>query len=252
MLILGIESATPVASVALVDEKGLLGEINLNLGLTHSEQLLPTIDSLLKQCRRTIKEVTAVAVSAGPGSFTGLRIGMATAKGLAQGGGLKLLAVPTLEAMARQLMGLGYLVGPMQNARRNQVYAGLYRWSADSLFTFVQERRPGKKERSYADNGVVPWQLECLIQPAAWSVEEWAAQVEPFCWQTGRQAAFLGDGATAYQADWQRLLDEQAVILPPVLSLPRASYVALAAQERLERGQSDRLFDAGLIYIRGI
>ena len=62
MLILGIESATPVASVALVDEKGLLGEINLNLGLTHSEQLLPTIDSLLKQCRRTIKEVTAVAV----------------------------------------------------------------------------------------------------------------------------------------------------------------------------------------------
>ncbi len=252
MLILGIESATPVASVALVDEKGLLGEINLNLGLTHSEQLLPTIDSLLRQCRREVRDLTAVAVSAGPGSFTGLRIGMATAKGLAQGGGFKLVAVPTLEAMARQLMGLGYLVAPMQNARRDQVYAGLYRWSADSLFSLVQDRRQGKKERIFADNGTAPWQLECLIQPGAWSVEEWASQVEPFCWQTGRQAAFLGDGASAYQAQWQRLLDEQVVILPPILSLCRASYVALAAKERLERGESDELFEAGLIYIRGI
>ena len=192
MLILGIESATPVASVALADEKGLLGEINLNLGLTHSEQLLPTIDTLLKECRRSLGDVEAIAVSAGPGSFTGLRIGMATAKGLAQGGGQRLVAVPTLEAMARQLMGLSYLVAPMQNARRNQIYAGLYRWSADSLFDTVQDRRTGKKERIYADSGVRPWQLECLIQPGAWSVEEWAAQVEPLCWQTGRQAAFLG------------------------------------------------------------
>ena len=138
MLVLGIESATPVASAALADEKGLLGEVLLNVGLTHAEQLLPLIDALFKQCRKTIRDVTAIGVSAGPGSFTGLRIGMATAKALAQGrtpthttpegGGVQLFAIPTLEAMAWQMMGQQVFVSPMLNARREQIYAGLYRW----------------------------------------------------------------------------------------------------------------------------
>jgi len=142
MLVLGIESATPVASVALSDEQGLLGEVLLNVGLTHSEQLLPMIDDLLRQCRRTIRDVTAIGVSAGPGSFTGLRIGMATAKALAQGAlphtpvspGVRLLAIPTLEAMAWQLKGCGrdILVSPMLNARREQIYTALYRWRTDN------------------------------------------------------------------------------------------------------------------------
>jgi len=213
MLVLGIESATPVASVALADETGLLGEITLNVGLTHSEQLLPMIDSLLGQCRRKIREVTAIGVSAGPGSFTGLRIGMATAKALVQGlsgvgNRVRLLAIPTLEVMAWTLAGVPALVSPMLNARREQIYTGLYWWrEAETTMTLELEeaiadaaaeagtgveaesrrlhalfasRQRGKKDRMPAGVGDRPWALECLIPPTAISPEDWAARLNTY------------------------------------------------------------------------
>ncbi len=263
MLILGIESATPVASVALVDEKGLLGEALLNVGLTHSEQLLPMIDDLLRQCRKSFKDITAIGVSAGPGSFTGLRIGMATAKGLAQGGGLELLAIPTLEAMAYQMIGQPILVSPMQNARREQIYTGLYRWReetvtegggiseiADSqdLQKIFASRQRGKKERMEAGARHNHWVLDCLIPPMAASPEAWAGRLK----EIGQSVCLLGDGVNMYKEIWQRELCPLAKCLPPILGLARGSFVALAASERLLRGEKQDFYSMKPIYLRGI
>ena len=122
MLILAFETSAKAASVALHDGTKLLGESYQNTGLTHSQTLLVMAEDLLKQCGLTPQDVTAVAVAEGPGSFTGVRIGVAAAKGFAWGGELPCFGVSTLEAMAK---GLGIFDGyicPVMDARRSQVY----------------------------------------------------------------------------------------------------------------------------------
>ena len=127
MLILAFETSAKAASVALMDEKKLLGEQYQNTGLTHSQTLMVMAEDLLKQCGKTVADVTDVAVAAGPGSFTGVRIGVAAAKGLAWGGELPLYGISTLEAMADTLgIWEGY-VCPVMDARRSQVYNALFR-----------------------------------------------------------------------------------------------------------------------------
>ena len=103
MLILAFETSAKAASVALMDDKKLLGESYQNTGLTHSQTLMVMAEDLLKQCGKTVADVTAVAVAEGPGSFTGVRIGVAAAKGFAWGGELPCYGVSTLEAMAEHL-----------------------------------------------------------------------------------------------------------------------------------------------------
>jgi tRNA threonylcarbamoyladenosine biosynthesis protein TsaB len=230
MLILGIESATPIASVALVNEKGFLGEITLNIGLTHSEQLLPMLDQLLQQARLTIKDVTGLAVSAGPGSFTGLRIGMATAKGLAQGCRIPLLAIPTLETMAWLQRGRPGLISPMQNARRNQVYAALYRWKCTG-------------QDCYQD-----YFLEEVIAAEAVAAQEWADRLKAY----EEPVTLAGDGALIYAETWRDNLKEQAQILPGYAGMPRGGYVALAARQHFLAGETQDLYNMRPLYIRGI
>lgn len=125
--ILGIESASLVASVAIADGDTLVAEYTLNYKKTHSQTLLPMIDEIIRMTETRKASIDAIAVSAGPGSFTGLRIGSATAKGLGQALGKPLVAVPTLEAMAYGIYGTQALICPMLDARRNQVYTGIYR-----------------------------------------------------------------------------------------------------------------------------
>ena len=127
MLILAFETSAKAGSVALMDENRLLGESYQNTGLTHSQTLLCMSEDLLKSCGKTPGDVTAVAVAAGPGSFTGVRIGVAAAKGFAWGGDLPCCGVSTLEAMA---LGYGAWQGyvcPVMDARRSQVYNALFR-----------------------------------------------------------------------------------------------------------------------------
>lgn len=126
MLILAFETSAKAASVALMDEKKLLGEAYQNTGLTHSQTIMVMAEDLLKQCQKTVNDVTAVAVAAGPGSFTGVRIGVAAAKGFAWGRELPCYGISTLEAMARSLgIWQGY-VCPVMDARRSQVYNALF------------------------------------------------------------------------------------------------------------------------------
>jgi len=250
-LVLGIESATPVASVALADKDGLLGELMLNVGLTHSEQLLPLIDDLLRLCRRTIREVTAIGVSSGPGSFTGLRIGMATAKALAQGLSVTAIPIPTLEAMAWQTMGGQGWVSPMLFARKEQIYTALYRWRREEIVAPPDQsagRVRGKKDRLYAGVGDGRWVLESHIQPEAADPAVWAAKVKAQMSLNApgmdQDAAIwlLGDGAEMFRDLWIKEIGDAARVLPPFSGLCRGSHIALMAYGVLEKhlGQDGR------------
>ena len=126
MLILAFETSAKAASVALMDEQKLLGESYQNTGLTHSQTLMVMAEELLKQCGKTVSDITAVAVAEGPGSFTGVRIGVAAAKGFAWGGELPCYGVSTLEAMAESLGAYQGHVCCCMDARRNQVYNALF------------------------------------------------------------------------------------------------------------------------------
>ncbi len=140
MLLLAFETSAKAASVALMEETRLLGECYQNTGMTHSQTLMVMAEDLLSQCGKTVEDVTAVAVAAGPGSFTGVRIGVAAAKGFAWGRELPCCGVSTLEAMA---LGAGIWDGfvcPVMDARRSQVYNALFRVEK-GVFTRVAEDR---------------------------------------------------------------------------------------------------------------
>ena len=128
MIVLAVESSAIAASVALQKDEHLLAELTLNRGNTHSENLLPMVETLLARFDMTIDDIDLFAVSTGPGSFTGVRIGVATIKGLAFGKGKPCVGVSTLEALAENLAFLrDGLICPVMNARRNQVYTALFR-----------------------------------------------------------------------------------------------------------------------------
>ena len=124
MKVLGIESASMVASAAIVEDGSLIAEYTVNHKKTHSQTLLLMIDEIVRMTEVNLQEVDGIAISAGPGSFTGLRIGSATAKGLGLALNKPLLHIPTLDAMAWQLWGCDALVCPIMDARRGQVYGG--------------------------------------------------------------------------------------------------------------------------------
>ena len=133
MRILALETATLAGSVALLDGSRVVGESLLDIALTHSERLMAMVDRLLKDCGWSVSALDGLAVSIGPGSFTGLRIGIATAKGLALALGLPVAAVPTLDALAWNLPFAGTPVCPLLDARKGEVYLALYRWNTDRM-----------------------------------------------------------------------------------------------------------------------
>ena len=140
MRILGIESSSLVASVAIVTDGVVTGEYTMNYKKTHSQTLLPMLDELTRMLDLELDTIDAVAVSGGPGSFTGLRIGSATAKGLGLALKKPLIHVPTLDAMAYNLWGSDALICPIMDARRNQVYTGVYQ--VKSSLTVVNPSAP--------------------------------------------------------------------------------------------------------------
>lgn len=127
MLILAMDSTAVAASVALLTDGAPLAAFHLDNGNTHSETLLPMVESVLRCTGKTVDDIDLFAVSAGPGSFTGVRIGVATVKGLAFGKGKPCVGVSTLEALAENLVPTGGLLCPVMNARRGQVYNALFR-----------------------------------------------------------------------------------------------------------------------------
>lgn len=137
MKVLALDSSGLVASVAIVEENGadqnLLAEYTVNYKKTHSQTLLPMLDEIVKMTELDLKTIDAVAVAAGPGSFTGLRIGSATAKGLGLALDKPLVEIPTVDGLAYNLYGTDRLICPIMDARRNQVYTGIYEFRGGSL-----------------------------------------------------------------------------------------------------------------------
>ena len=205
MKILAFETSAKAASVALTDGGKLLAESYQNTGMTHSQTLMVMAQDLLKTCGLTPKDVDAVAVAAGPGSFPGVRIGVAAAKGFAWGGELPCYGVSTLEAMARSLgVWQGYIV-PAMDARRSQVYTAIF----------------------HAEKGI----LSRVEEDMAISLQELGEKIKNY-----EETIFLvGDGA---QLCYNTLLEEvPALVLPPEHRMhQRAAGVALAAQVMADAG----------------
>ena len=205
MKILAFETSAKAASVALMDNGKLLGESYQNTGLTHSQTLMVMAEDLLKACNLTAKDVEAVAVAAGPGSFTGVRIGVAAAKGFAWGAELPCYGVSTLEAMARNLgVYQGYVV-PAMDARRSQVYTAIF------------HAQKGALTRVEADMAI--------------SLAELGERIKNF----SEPVFLVGDGATLC---YNTLLEEvPGLVLPPEHRMhQRAAGVALAAQVMIDAG----------------
>ena len=205
MRILAFETSAKAASCALMEDGILLAESYQNTGLTHSQTLMVMVEDMLKQCGRVPADITAVAVAAGPGSFTGVRIGVAAAKGFAWGRELPLYGVSTLEAMAETLGVYSGIVCPVMDARRAQVYNALFRANCGKLTRICDDR--------------------------AISLQELGENLQNF-----QEPVFLvGDGAVLC---YNTLLEEvRNLVLPPEHHRhQRASGVALAASRMVQSG----------------
>ena len=205
MLILAFETSAKAASVALLEDGKLLGESYQNTGLTHSQTLMVMSENLLSQCGKTVEDITAAAVAAGPGSFTGVRIGVAAAKGFAWGREIPCYGVSTLEAMALSLGAYQGYVCPCMDARRSQVYNALF---------YVNR---GKPERRTEDRAISLAELG----------EELKNSKEPIF--------LVGDGSILC---YNTLLESvPGLVLPEEHRMhQRASGVALAAARQIAAG----------------
>ena len=220
MIILSIDSSTPVAGIAVSDGHKLLGEVMINTKNTHSEKLMPMLAQLLTDLQMSVEQIEAVAITCGPGSFTGLRIGMATAKGIAQGGNKKLIAIPTLDTLAQNLKHYPGIICPIMNAQKRQVYTAIYR------------------------NGEAG--LERLSDYQAIEADKLADQLL----ELGETVWFTGDGVDAFAEVFQAKLGEKCRLADGNTVLPRAGALAMLAADRAEQEQFDDLYQAELIYIR--
>ena len=218
MRILSFETSAKAASVALLQDGILLGEYFQNSGQTHSRTVMQMAEDLLKNCDLTASDVDAVACASGPGSFTGVRIGLAAAKGFAWGREIPLIGVSTLEAMARNVaMAEGVYCAAM-DARRNQVYTALFELK----------------------NGV----FSRLVEDSAISIAELSEQLKGL-----KQTIYLvGDGA----ALCYRMLEDVSglVLLPEHLRMQRAAGSALVAWEQLQIGALTPAKDITPNYLR--
>ena len=207
MLILAFETSAKAASVALTQDGNLLGESYQNTGLTHSQTLMVMAEDLLKQCSKTVSDLDAVAVAEGPGSFTGVRIGVAAAKGLAWGAELPCYGVSTLEAMAVSLGIYEGYVCPCMDARRNQVYNALF---------YVNQ---GKLERLREDRAIALADLKTELE------------------QLNAPIYLVGDGSRLTHKTLSAEIPN--LILPPEHRLhQRAVGVAILADAKAAAGES--------------
>lgn len=206
MIVLGIETSTMQGGVALLEEEGLIAEAFLSVEATHSERLLPSIDRLLHDARLRLKEVDGIASAIGPGSFTGLRIGLSTAKGLALATGKPLVGVPTLEAMAFGLPFCHYQICPFLNAKKKEVYCALFRYEGETLVRVMED-------------SVLP--LEALME------------------RINEPTVFLGDALKAYGEALKKNLEDLALFPPRSRRAGSAAGVAELGLQRLLRGERD-------------
>jgi len=216
-VLLTLDTSTQAGSVAVSRGETLLGEILLNVKSTHTDRLLLTIRQLLADTGLRLEELDALAVVLGPGSFTGLRVGVATVKGLAMAAGKPVVGVSTLQTLAMQAPFSSHPLCVLLDARKKEVYAGLYHWEGG---------RP------------VPVRPEVVSEP-----EELLEAIEG-------ETLFAGDGSVAYRTLISRRLGSRAHFVPWPLHPPRASAAAALALAALRQGETIPLPQLAPRYIR--
>jgi tRNA threonylcarbamoyladenosine biosynthesis protein TsaB len=217
MKVLAVETSTLMGSIAVVEERAILCELTLHVAETHSSQLMPAIDYVLQTVNCGPDEIDAFAAALGPGSFTGLRIGLATMKGLAVAASKPLVGVSTLEAMARAFPYCPFTLCPILDARMKEVYAARFK----------------------AEDGKISRLSEDLVLPVPELLK-------------GREEAtlFFGSGVKRYREQIEELLGDRAHFTSQEVSGARASTVGFLALEKLETGEVADMDSIEPIYIR--
>ena len=224
MKILGLDSSGLVAGVAVVEDGTLLAEYTTDYKKTHSQTLLPMLDELRNMIDLDVDSIDAVAIASGPGSFTGLRIGSATAKGLGLGWKKPLVEVPTLEGLAWNLWGTDRIVCPLMDARRNQVYTAAYE--------FVP-----------ADEG---YEMRTVIPQAPVDITEMIERLN----ELGRPVIFLGDGVPVYLPVIRERCKVEYSLAPAGSNRQRAANVAVLGSIYYEQGKQVDAADHRPEYLR--
>ena len=220
MKILALDSSGLVASVAIVEDDNMLGEYTVNYKKTHSQTLLPMLDEVAKMIDLDLNTIDAIAVSAGPGSFTGLRIGSATAKGLGLALEKPLIHIPTVDALACNLWNCRDLVCPLMDARRNQTYTGIYEFCEGEL-QIIQE--------------------QCAV-----GIDEIVSQINAL----NRPVVFLGDGMPVFDSYIRENCTVPYSYAPAHMNKQRAGAVAWLGMRYAQSGKTDTAAEHKPDYLR--
>ena len=220
MKILGLDSSGIVASVAIVEDDVLIAEYTVNYKKTHSQTLLPMLDEIAKMTELDLNSIDAIVVAAGPGSFTGLRIGSATAKGLGLALKKPLIAIPTVEGLAYNLYDISGLICPIMDARRKQVYTGIYRFTDHQL-------------KVVEDQMAVP--METVIEKLN---------------QYGEAVTFLGDGVSVFHELIAEKMTVPYSFAPAHVNKQRAAAVAALGEIYYRQGKTETAMEHVPDYLR--
>lgn len=220
MKILAIDSSGLVASAAIIEDENMVAEYTINYKKTHSQTLLPMIDEIVKMTDTDLNSIDAIAVAGGPGSFTGLRIGSATAKGLGLALNKPLIHIPTVDGLAFNLYGTDKIICPIMDAKRNQVYTGLYEF--------------------------MNTQFNILEAQMAVSIDQIINKINTI----GRTVIFVGDGISVYAEQIQNQITVDYSFAPAHLNKQRASSIGTLAKSYFEEGEIETASEHKPEYLR--
>ena len=221
MKILAIDTSGLVASVAILDGDSILSEYMVNYKKTHSETLMPMIAEIIRMTETDKSTLDAIAIAGGPGSFTGLRIGSATAKGIAEQLNIPIISVPTVDALAYNVWAADSLVVPIMDARRDQTYTGIY---------------------EYTDDG----ELRVIMAQCAISIEKLVDMLN----DVGKPVIFLGDGVVRFKETIDEIMKVDHKYAPAHHSRQRAGAVAYLAAKYYEQGKYTSAAEHAPEYLR--
>jgi tRNA threonylcarbamoyladenosine biosynthesis protein TsaB len=216
--ILAVDTSTRTGSVALLEDDTIVSELQASSSATHAKRLMTAIDLTLGMAGWGVDECDAFAVTIGPGSFTGLRIGISAVKGLGFATGKPVTGVSTLDALAYQFPWFPDFVCPLLDARKGEVYAALYRSGGHGTLEKVSS--------------------DCAVRP-----KTWLGQIQGPC-------LFVGDGAAVYKDTIEEILGRRACFAPSYLNAPRASVVAVLGLGQIKRGETVDIKDLVPLYVR--
>ncbi|MEE1030640.1 MAG: tRNA (adenosine(37)-N6)-threonylcarbamoyltransferase complex dimerization subunit type 1 TsaB [Ruminococcus sp.] len=220
MKILALDSSGLVASVAVAEDENLLAEYTVNYKKTHSQTLLPMLDEISTMIELDLGTIDAIAVAAGPGSFTGLRIGSATAKGLGLALKKPLIGIPTVEGLAYNLYDVPGLICPIMDARRSQVYTGIYRFENHEMITVEDQMAIGINELIEKLNAM------------------------------DTEVIFLGDGVSVYEKVIGEKLNVPYTFAPVHMSKQRAGAIAALGMKYYKAGKTESATEHQPDYLR--